>query len=546
MSSGFIFDHPHYDALNVAREATIKRLLESLRKNLELRTAVDVGCGVGHFSVFLRDLEFEILALDGRVENINEARRRSPGVDFRVADAEDVAIRSLGKFDLVLCLGLLYHLENPFAVIRNLFAIAGKVAILEGMCLPGDEPVLAVRDEGPTEDQGLRHVALYPTENGLVKLLYRSGFPFVYRFRIKPHHVDYHESAVRKQVRTILVAATVPVVSEMLISAEEPVTDPDPWTVKTSFSAFNRTIRTRLDRGVRFLRKPRNEQARSIFFRWIRLFPKLPVPVRLPFGGWWLARNDFLGAALFYDGFENTERLFVQRFLQSGMTVLDIGAHHGYYTLLASRKVGPQGYVLAVEASPRERERLRTHLRINRCNNVEVESRALGEVEGTAELYLVRGSESGCNSLRKPDVNQETEVLKVPIERLDRVLQDRGIERVDFIKLDVEGAELSVLKGAARLLSREPRPVILVEVQDIRTKPWGYAAREVVRYLSSVNYLWFQPLPDGRLGKMDAERTEYDGNFVAVPQERVVSLDSMIEAAEDKRVMDYRRATLAS
>jgi FkbM family methyltransferase len=547
MSSRFIFDQPHYDALNVAREATIKQLLESLQENLELRTAVDVGCGLGHFSVFLRGLGFEVLALDGRLDNINEAMRRSPGVDFRVADAEDAAIRSLGKFDLVLCLGLLYHLENPFAVIRNLFAMAGKVAILEGMCLPGDEPVLAVRDEGPTEDQGLRHVALYPTENGLVKLLYRSGFPFVYRFRIKPRHADYHESAVRKQVRTILVAATVPVISEMLVSAAEPVTDPDPWTIKTSFAALNWTIRNAMARGSRFLRKPRNEQARSIFFRWVRLFPMIPVPVRLPFGGWWLARNDFLGAALFYDGFENTERAFVERFLQPGMTVLDIGAHHGYYTLLASRKVGPQGLVLAVEASPRERGRLRTHLRINRCKNVVVESRALGEVEGTAELYLVRGTETGCNSLRKPDVDQRTEVLKVPIERLDRVIQDHRINRVDFIKLDVEGAELSVLKGATQLLSCEPRPVILAEVQDIRTKPWGYPAREVVRYLSSANYFWFQPLPDGRIRKMNAERSEYDGNFVAIPQERLVSFSRMIaEADEDAPLPDYRGASLAS
>ena len=104
-------------------------------------------------------------------------------MEFRVADAEDGRVGSLGKFDLTLCFGLLYHLENPFAAIRNLFALTAKVALLEAMCLPGDEPVLGVREEGPTEDQALRYIALYPTENCLVKLLYRSGFPFVYRVR---------------------------------------------------------------------------------------------------------------------------------------------------------------------------------------------------------------------------------------------------------------------------------------------------------------------------------------------------------------------------
>src|ERR1700722_2008665 len=145
-----------------------------------------------------------------------------------------------------------------------------------------------------------------------------------------------------------------------------------------------------------------------MMYLWVRTLPSIPVPVRLPFGSWWLARNDFVGAALFQGGFENIECSFVDRFLAPGMTVLDIGSHHGFYTLLASRKVGPQGKVIAVEASPRERKRLNRHLRINRCKNVAVESRALGEAKGVAELYLVSGVETGCNSLRPPAVAQLT------------------------------------------------------------------------------------------------------------------------------------------
>jgi len=74
MGSNFVFDQPHYDALNTAREATLRQLLESLRKDLELQNAVDVGCGLGHFAVFLRNLGFDVLALDGRQENVNEAK----------------------------------------------------------------------------------------------------------------------------------------------------------------------------------------------------------------------------------------------------------------------------------------------------------------------------------------------------------------------------------------------------------------------------------------------------------------------------------------
>ena len=289
-----------------------------------------------------------------------------------------------------------------------------------------------------------------------------------------------------------------------------------------------------------FLQKPWREKAAPLLFRWVRWFPGVPVPVRLPFGGWWLARNDFVGAAMFHGGFENAERSVVERLLRPGMTVLDIGAHHGYYTLLASRKVGPQGKVLAVEASPREREKLNLHLRINGCKNVQVESRALAETEGDAELYVVRGGQTGCNSLRKPDVSEPTEAISIRTGRLDSVLREHQIEKVDFIKLDVEGAELSVLKGGPELLHRKPRPVILAEVQDVRTRPWGYPAREIVRFLSGVGFQWFRLLPDRSLGPMNDGQDEYDSNFVAIPDERVGSLSSMISGMDGEANDDSR------
>ncbi|HTX14937.1 MAG TPA: hypothetical protein VMD77_06555, partial [Candidatus Baltobacteraceae bacterium] len=75
--------------------------------------------------------------------------------------------------------------------------------------------------------------------------------------------------------------------------------------------------------------KPWREKAAPFLFRWVRWFPGVPVPLRLPFGGWWLARNDFVGAAMFHGGFENAESSVVERLLGPGMTVVDIGAHHG-------------------------------------------------------------------------------------------------------------------------------------------------------------------------------------------------------------------------
>lgn len=260
MGNSFVFDQPHYDPLNASREEVIRGLLASLRDSVVLKTALDVGCGVGHFSSFIKNMGFEVLGLDGRPENVREAERRCPGIEFRVVDAEDRRIQSVGKFDLVLFLGIFYHLENPFTALRNLVAMTGKVAILEGMCHASSEPILAVRDEPLCEDQGLHHVALYPSENGLIKLLYRSGFAFVYKLKVLPAHPEYRKSSLRERTRTMLVASTIPLPSERLDLAAEPPTNPDPWARRNTPAAVALRVRDSLVRLGRFTVKPWREK----------------------------------------------------------------------------------------------------------------------------------------------------------------------------------------------------------------------------------------------------------------------------------------------
>jgi SAM-dependent methyltransferase len=272
MGSGLVFDLPYYDSLNSAREAVLRQLIEALRKEVELRSAVDIGCGVGRFASVLHELGFEIIALDGRQENVNEARRRCREIEFRVADAEDVAVRALGKFDLALFFGLFYHLENPFIAMRNLFAMTAKVAILEGICVPGDEPVFAVRDEVSSKDQGLRHVALYPTEAGLIKLLYRAGYPYVFRLSVVPEFLEYSPSPTRLRARTMLVASLVPLSSKLLRPAGEPTTDPDPWTIRNSPRALLIRACRAVSRLKRFTVKPWTEKQSILSQMWKRLF----------------------------------------------------------------------------------------------------------------------------------------------------------------------------------------------------------------------------------------------------------------------------------
>jgi FkbM family methyltransferase len=280
----------------------------------------------------------------------------------------------------------------------------------------------------------------------------------------------------------------------------------------------------KLPRYWRFLQKPWREKARWADLRLRDAISRLPKPVRLPSGSWWLLRNDNLGRPLQEGVFETRERAFVARFLRPGMTVLDIGAHQGLYTLLASRKVGAAGKVFAFEPSHRERRALWLNIALNICTNVTVQSLAVGSCEGEADLFVVQGGETGCNSLRPPIVGSGIAPVRVRVTTLDGWLQSRMIPTVDFIKLDIEGGELEALKGAARTLNRRPRPVMLVEVQDVRTAPWGYRAREILTCVRDARYMWFKLLPGGWLEDLDPEGEDFEGNFVACPEEGLEQL----------------------
>jgi len=208
------------------------------------------------------------------------------------------------------------------------------------------------------------------------------------------------------------------------------------------------------------------------------------------------------------------------------MVCLDIGAHLGFYSLLASRKVGATGKVVAFEPAYREYTLLRRHLRLNRCTNMRAERLAVGSHEGEATLFIVQG-ETGLNSLRPPAVAEPVQPVTVPVITLDQYVEQTNLSLIDLVKIDVEGAELDVLKGSVEILRRCPRPVIMAEVQDVRTAPWGYQASAIYDFLAARRYRWFSVTMHGKL--YARPRTEhFDENLVAIPQERLHRLQELL------------------
>lgn len=229
MSERRVFDQSHYEDLNESRAIRVRELLSDLGGQIKVSTAMDVGCGLGYFSKLLHTLGLRVTAVDGRSENVEEASRRVPEVEFHTKDAEDPSILGFGTFDIVLCFGLLYHLENPFLAIRHLRGLTSSILFAESVIYPGDEPVMGLVDEGLTEDQGLNHVAFYPTQSCLVKMFYRSGFPCVYRLTSMPAHPHFHSGPYRRQARTMLIASTKALDSSLLYLLLEPKSPIQPW-----------------------------------------------------------------------------------------------------------------------------------------------------------------------------------------------------------------------------------------------------------------------------------------------------------------------------
>ncbi len=217
-----VFDQPQAVSLAVAKAEYLRDFLPEFVRGADLRTALDVGCGFGYFSAFLRDLGLTVRAIDVRPGNIARARTRYPDIGFAVHDIEDPSVVALGDFDLVLCLGVLYHLENPFRAIRNLFSLTRKICVIETMIAPFSAPLTAFVEEGEGLDQSQSHLAQIPSESWFLKTLSKAGFPFIYRLSGAPLHPDFRSSLIRKRRRTFFVASKVSLSVGGLAPAAEP------------------------------------------------------------------------------------------------------------------------------------------------------------------------------------------------------------------------------------------------------------------------------------------------------------------------------------
>jgi FkbM family methyltransferase len=185
-----------------------------------------------------------------------------------------------------------------------------------------------------------------------------------------------------------------------------------------------------------------------------------------------------------------------KKMLIPGMTVLDLGANIGYFSVLAAGLVGNSGQVHAFEPAPTCFARLKRNLAA--FSWAHVHSIAVGDEPGTARFHFShKGNETGWGSLLSPE-NSSTQETMVSVVRLDAWAHEQAIRRVDFIKLDVEGAEYRALRGAEALLRRH-RPVVVAELNDVCLRRDHREPQDVLSLLRAVGYSTFS-FNEGVLG----------------------------------------------
>lgn len=172
--------------------------------------------------------------------------------------------------------------------------------------------------------------------------------------------------------------------------------------------------------------------------------------------------HDTIAREVCFTGrYEPQETQLALRLLGAGMTVVDAGANWGYFTLVCAHRVGSSGRVLALEPHPRLASMLGENVTVNRLSQVEVIRVAAGAGAGTA-AFVGFDERDGNSGVSRAARGADHVDFESPVAGLDTLLDERKIDRVDLVKLDIEGAEIEALRGMTTgLMKRRYRFVLL-------------------------------------------------------------------------------------
>jgi len=216
--------------------------------------------------------------------------------------------------------------------------------------------------------------------------------------------------------------------------------------------------------------------------------------------------DSHISSTIYWNGrYSESQLNLLGRILRTDMTFVDVGANEGEQTLFAAKRL-TAGSVIAFEPNPAVFAMLAENVALNGFRNTKLEQLGLSDQPGELTLFTTDSRDAdGSLNLGLSTLHERrgvsTSVASVPIDTLDRYAARANLKRLDVLKIDVEGSELAVLRGATRTLT-ELRPRIIIEVNETTSRAGGYAATEILDLITRRGYVVHNILPDGRTLKL--------------------------------------------
>lgn len=165
--------------------------------------------------------------------------------------------------------------------------------------------------------------------------------------------------------------------------------------------------------------------------------------------------------------YEYWKTLLIMDLIKPGMTIIDVGVNKGYYSLLFAKLMNDKGIVLSFEPVEENCYWIKKSININKYKCIKLYQYALSNKEEEVTFYLGKKSGHGSIFLSQSNVDSEKAPITIKTRKLDDVLKENNIDKIDFIKIDVEGAELMVLQGAENALKKSENLKLVVDLDRI-------------------------------------------------------------------------------
>jgi FkbM family methyltransferase len=241
--------------------------------------------------------------------------------------------------------------------------------------------------------------------------------------------------------------------------------------------------------------------------------------------------SEFLQAHLYLFGsYELPTIRFIRRYLRPGNVVLDVGAQIGYLTIEMATAAAGQSHVYSFEPEPRNIERFNINIGLNALANVELIPKALSNEPSTIKLYLSADHNAGTHSTIPTDPNVTSDFVEVEATTIDHFIADHQLTSADLIKIDVEGAELEVVRGATASM-RDLKPTFIIELSEGIQRSRSFSTVEFKELMQSFNYTAFTIADSGDLIQSAPNVSHAMDNVVFIHADRLTSVEHLIKRA---------------